>query len=434
MCISIVLSTVTMWADLDKLAIARSRSNGAPVLIARDDRTRADIERARPLSILVAISRIVRGRRAIDERYGGRGVVMYAFTAPPDFLIEAVTAAGGVVFDGASERTTRSPMATTAQLDAAFCDLATEVRRRVNARTFGDAVDVRESELRAHPIDRGDSAAYWGAIFELAALTGELVRENRAARWIESSKMRFPLALDLGGSVMTFPGQLAQTIVDGGDGTMRALVELHRSHAGTAPVGRSMPLLCHRNTVPLSRLSWTPLLSQEIDHDDVPVIVWVEDRGESIHWPTDRGPASNELRDRALANLAATSVEVTGTELPLNLGRIAIVSDDYFAAETILDPTAMRRVADFLGAGETLLVATPTRGQLVAVDGARAMLDDAYLNAFLLATERIYLQATERDRISAQVIVYQGKPLGRVESPLLDARRALRLCGIDPDA
>src|SRR5262249_35034919 len=101
------------------------------------------------LSIVVAIARVLRGRHALAERYASRGSLVYVTAGtPPEFIVEAVTAAGGAVFDGAREHKARSPQPTTVQLDAAFCDLASVVRRRVGARSFGAALDILEGELR----------------------------------------------------------------------------------------------------------------------------------------------------------------------------------------------------------------------------------------------------------------------------------------------
>jgi hypothetical protein len=397
----------TAWADLDRLAIAKPRPDGRVTLVVRDDRTPDQIaETPSSLSVLIAACRVLRGQRVIAERHGGRGIVIYSCRQPPpDFLTEAVTAAGGVVFDGARERT-RPAYALTVLLDAAFIDLASVVRRRLGARSFAEALAALEADVRSRKISVGDAAAYWGAVLELTALTGELARSSgMPGRWDAATGTRLPLALDLGGGKALSPGALAQAIVEGTPGSLRQLITLGTLHDATA--GVPFPLLCHRTAVPIDRLSWTPLVSDGDagEHPDVPVIVWVEDLGEGIRFPTDRGAASDALRARAVKNLDRLAVEIT--EVPLPFARVAVVTGDYFAAEMLLHPPTMARVAQALGGAETLLVGVPARGYLLAVDAATADLDDDLRAAFVGMVEREHQRATERDRISAQVLFYR---------------------------
>ncbi|HUJ63532.1 MAG TPA: hypothetical protein VLX92_33765, partial [Kofleriaceae bacterium] len=168
------------WADLESLLVARERPDGSVVLVARDVRPATELVASRPLSTIVAICRVCAGRHAIASKHGGRGVMVYAHAAPPAFLIDAVSAAGGVVYDGKTDRASRGALAATVQLDAAFVDLASAVRRRLGAKSFAGALDLLEAELRRAP---QEPDARWIAALELVALAGELIRERRAARW-----------------------------------------------------------------------------------------------------------------------------------------------------------------------------------------------------------------------------------------------------------
>lgn len=428
---------VLSWIDLDKLAVAKPRADGTATLVVRDDRSRDRMLETKHLSIVVAISRVARARHALAERYASRGAIVYVTSStPPAFVVDAVTAAGGVVFDGAREHVARSPLATTMQLDAAFCDLASVVRRRLDARTFGDALDTLERDLRRERPERTDVAAWWTAIIELAALAGELVRETRAGRWVEAPAQRLPLALDLGKGELLFPGKLAQTIVEGGAASMRSLLEITAPPKITPirPGATAMPLLCDRRSVPIDRLAWEPLLAAEVDTDDVPVIVYVEDHGGAIRWPFTSQPVPDPAhRARALANLAKEPVEITALPIPGG-NRIVLVTGGFYAAESLLVPATMANVRTELGGPKVLFVGVPARGSLVAIDGERAALDEDLERAFLLLVEKHYLEAPERDRISSEVLLYLDGPAGRLESPLMAARRALRSAGVDPDA
>lgn len=422
------------WADLDKVAVGKPRSDGRATLIIRDERPTSAILEARPLSTVIAISRVIRARAAIDNRYDGRGIVIYNCPeVPPGFLVDAVSAAGGVVFAAGRDHVNRLALATTVQLDGAFVDLATSVRRRFKVGNAGDALDVLEHHLRRRPIATDDVVARWTLMFELAALTGELVRADRPARWIAMPAQPLPVALDLGAAGTVIPGRMAQSLLEGGAGSMRSLVELTEVASSAAIGWRPMPLLCHRKTLALDQVAWSPLLDDQVDSPDVPVIAWVEDRDSEIAWPAGNGEPAPELRAHALANLGRIGVEISNIDVPF--GTMVLVTGDFFAAEMILHAPTMRRVRAATGGSESILVGTPTRGHLIAVDGTRALIDDAMLQAFLLSVDRQYMRSPEADRISSEVILYFGdRPVGRVQSNAMDTRRALRRVGVDLDA
>ena len=214
-----------------------------------------------------------------------------------------------------------------------------------------------------------------------------------------------------------FPGKLAQAIVEGGAGSMRTLLEAAEPPQIT-PIragATAMPLLCDRRTVPIEKLTWERLLSEEVDTDDVPVIAYVEDHGGTIRWPFGPSTPTSELRARALANLAKEPVEILPADIPGG-AKLVIVTGGFYAAESLLVPATMAKVRAELGGPKLMLVAVPVRGHLVAIDGERATLDDELMNAFRLVVEKRYLEATERDRISSEVIIYFDKPIGRVTS------------------
>lgn len=436
---------MTAWADLDKLAVAKPRTDGRATFVARDDRSAEEIAETRHLSTLVAICRVVRGRFAIKERHAGSGVVIYATRGvAPSFLVDAVSAAGGIVFDGAREHTSRAPLATTVQLDAAFCDLASVVRRRVKERTLAGALDVLEHEVRRRALTPADPVGWWTAIIELTALAGEVVREVRPGRWVEMPNERLPVALELGKGEQLMPAKLAQAIAEGSTVSLRSLIDIVKppppkpTRAPTArPVedvpgfARPMPLLCDRNAVPLDRMSWSRLLPEELETLDMPVIVYVDDRAEAIAWPQDLGPPTPQLERSARANLAQQAFELTA--MPLPFGKVVIVTGGFYGAEALLDPATMEKVRAELSGTELMLVAVPARGHLVAIDGVIATVDDDFQRAFLMMVEGEYIRAAERDRISSEVLLYVDRPVGRVQSNLMDSRRALRRIGVDPD-
>ncbi|MGE0401362.1 MAG: hypothetical protein AB7T06_31960 [Kofleriaceae bacterium] len=424
------------WADLEKLQ-GTKRPDGTMMIVIRDDRAASAITEKRSLSILFAISRVMHGRSVVDDKYGGNGKVVYTTAGPPPgFLIEAVAAAGGSVFDGKTEHALAKPPELGMLLDGTFCDFAIEVKRRFKVRTMRDALEVREIELRKRPVDVSDPVARWTAVYELMALVGEAAREKRPGRWSfdREQKARFPLVLDFGRGAKLAPGRMAEAIVSGSATSITDLLAvLDKSDAATLvdPMA-TLPLLHDRRTLPADDIVTEPLIDNETDSPELPVVAYIEDRDEGYRWPQGV-PITPELRRRALANLGARRFEVDVAEIPQMGVRIAFVIGDFYAAETILHRPTMRRVEAKLGA-ELLLVGVPSRGELLAIDSAIAMADDEVLTSFLRLVEKKYLDNPEAARISSEVIVYDGKPIGRVQSNLMDTRRALRRMGIDPDA
>lgn len=425
------------WADLEKVQ-GTQRPDGTMLVVLRDDRASAAITEKRSLSILFAVSRVIHGLQVVDAKYGGRGKVVYWTTgAPPAFLVEAVSAAGGIVFDGKLEHAIAKPPELGMLIDGTFCDFAIEVKRRFKVRTMRDALEVREIELRKRPVDLADHVARWTAIYELMALAGEAAREKRPGRWAFDRAMKdvkFPLVLDLGRGHKLLPGRMAQAVVHGSGSTMIDLLAvLEKSEApavGISPMA-TMPLLHDRETIPAADVITEPLVGDS-DFLGLPVIAYVEDRDEGYAWPQNV-PITPELRRRALANLGARNFDIGVAEVPGMGVTLAFVIGDFYACETILHRPTMKKLETQLGS-TTLLVGVPARGELLAMDSAIAMADDEILTTFLRLVEKKYLDNPEDARISSEVIVYEGKPIGRVQSNLMDTRRALRRMGIDPDA
>jgi hypothetical protein len=419
------------WADLDKVSV-KQRPDGSALLVLQDGRTSTQISETRLVSILVAMSRVARAREALEQKLGGKGVVTYVVTGqPPGFFIEAVTSAGGVVFDGKREHTFPKPMSATMLLDSTLCDLATAVRRRVNVRTFRDALEVREHELQRKPAVKTDLHAWWTTVFELIALAGELYRAEEPGKWELVGSARPPLGLKQPKKPMVFPGEQAQAIAGGGAASLRTTVDLAKPRAPNAPLEtslRAMPRLVHRHSVSIEALTWDTLVPDHADHDDLPVIAYVEDQPGELFWPRNQGPPTRALRQRAIANLARTEFAIESIEVGDT--RVAIVIHEDFGCEAVLHRPTMQKIELLLGA-DTLAVAFPERGQMLAT----SVSDDDDMLPFLHLVDTRYHAASEQDRISSEVVIYaDGKPIERMQNHAMDTRRALRRMGIDPDA
>jgi hypothetical protein len=209
---------VSMWARVHKIDRIRPQPGGGAIVLVEDERSAAAMGRLPCMSIIVAIARVLNARRVIATRYGGKGEVRYAANATlPGYLYDAVVRAGA----GTSDRTgdklmyPAQPASVAAILDVAFSDLAHYTRGNVGVPDMSTALRTVEGNRRKSPLDREQHPAlYWPAVFELAALAGELSRPQ-GGRWIETTDMPVPFAIKLASGSLVIPTKLAQRIVEG---------------------------------------------------------------------------------------------------------------------------------------------------------------------------------------------------------------------------
>jgi hypothetical protein len=212
---------VNVWARVHKIDRVRPQPNGSAIVLVEDERNAAAMARTPGLSTLVAVARILNARRLLDARYGGKGEIRYATNAsPPTPLTDAITRAGASIADRTGENVTYvgMPAAVGPTIDLAFSDLAHYMRTSVGAQTAADALRLLEGRRRkAAALDRETNpAGYWTAVFELAALAGELSRP-RGGRWIDTKDTPVPFAIKFAEGGLANPVKLAIQIVEGVD-------------------------------------------------------------------------------------------------------------------------------------------------------------------------------------------------------------------------
>src|SRR6476646_10122335 len=94
-----------MWARVHKLDRVRPQPGGGAIVVIEDERPASQMQRVPSISSLIAIARVLAGRRALDAKYGGKGEVRYATSAAvPSFLSEAFTRAGAAIAERDGEK------------------------------------------------------------------------------------------------------------------------------------------------------------------------------------------------------------------------------------------------------------------------------------------------------------------------------------------
>ncbi len=206
-----------MWARLHKIDRVKPQQDGSAIVLVEDERS-ASVMAVRPaLSTLMAVGRVLNAQRLLELKYGGKGEVRYATNASmPTFLFDAVRRTGAAVSDRVGDNVIPAQQASvSAVIDQAFSELAHELRKNVGATDMTMALRKHEDLRRKAPLDREtQTAAYWTAVFELAALAGELSRP-RGGRWVDTREMPVPFAIKFPDGALATPAKLAQQIVGG---------------------------------------------------------------------------------------------------------------------------------------------------------------------------------------------------------------------------
>lgn len=205
---------------MHKIDRVRLQPGGGAIVLVEDERTAHAMARSPGLSTVVAVARVLNARRLLAARYASKGEIRYAAAAPlPTFLLDAVTRAGAAVSDSTGEhlRVPAMPAGVSATVDQAFLELAHQLRTHLQAADMLAALRELEGRRRATALDRdANPAGYWTAVFELAALAGELSR-SRGGRWIETTDAPVPFAIKFAGGELAHPTKLAQQIVEGSE-------------------------------------------------------------------------------------------------------------------------------------------------------------------------------------------------------------------------
>jgi hypothetical protein len=209
-----------MWARLHKVDRIRPQPGGGAIILVEDERGVVNMSRVPSMSTLIAIARVLDAKQVLDAKYAGKGEVRYAPVTPlPSFLAEAVSRAGAHIADRTGDKIVQpaQPASVESLIDVAFSDLAHYTRGNVGA-DLATALKTIEAARRRTPLDRETHPQhYWPAVFEIAALAGELSR-SRGGRWIDVREMPVPFAMKFPDSqALARPTALAQKIVEGED-------------------------------------------------------------------------------------------------------------------------------------------------------------------------------------------------------------------------
>lgn len=357
-----------MYASLDKIDIVtKQKDTGRASYLLTDHRTPAEIDAEPELSVLFALTRAC-AARAMGEREGGADVVYVSRKAPPEYLREAVVAAGGSVSVDVGHALPPVPARAVAEIaDSAFAGLARRVAARERlALELPLLTRLEDATLHSPPRQEEDEGGYWTRTLELAAVCGELLRLKTAGRWSEVKDLGglFPFAFEAGSGTFNVADK-AQRFMEQGEPQRPSQLLLMADDLGRQEEG---PLLVNLKPgdFPRDRGVFRPLLEEGGAADArMPVVFVGRDHPNSFAYLPAGSPGVERCFAEALANLArielqAVPHEIAGFEL-------LVVGGHFYASEKILDEAFMKGLHRRLGS-ELLAAAVPHKGLLLVTD------------------------------------------------------------------
>lgn len=426
---------MAVYSSLRKIDFVAQAPDGRRHLVQTDHRSPAEIDEEPELSTLFALARILVPQRSEHADAGGNSggdahaaVVRYVALGGVHPVIARVVASTGAELEVDRDAIDLSDIATSAPADLAddaFAGLGRRVLERHGLTATEEGLATFEKRIDGVPTEEEDEIGYWTAVAELAAVTGEVIRQTIGGRWIDDAHAYadIPFLFRAGDEDLSVNavGKAVKFFAHGETESPRHLLRALEDRG--SPAG---PLL-----VGLKPSSWgardemvcEPMV--DLRHHmgaDMPIIVYGNDhpntfamfkRGDSIR---DLGT----MRTEALANLASIEIEVEKVELETLTFWIG--HGNYFAAEKVLDVAFMQRMHAQIG--ELLAVAVPEKGRLFI---ANAVADIQQVAGFLALARGVF-DRNEGGRqlsptvflVSEGVIVGVAQPEGAVENGDVD--------------
>jgi hypothetical protein len=254
-----------MYASLGRIDIVAQR-DGRKEYWQTDHRDAEEIEKQRALSILFALARILNPRRGVQAGEPEPVMIYSAVSPPPEFLLQALRAAGALltvgndldpkpipgpaaatpergsflgraigaargILGGAADGTDAGAPSLDDIVQDAFSRLAREAAAEHGVPMTLAGLQTVEDALAATAVSADeDETAYWSAVFKLGALAGELIRASNGGRWVQVQTGSLPFALSTryrGGEATMNPlGKAIKFFTDGEDDSVVALVRV----------------------------------------------------------------------------------------------------------------------------------------------------------------------------------------------------------------
>jgi hypothetical protein len=224
-----------MFSSLDRADIVlKPDSAGRQRYVQTDHRTAEEIEQEPDLSVLFALVRILNPKRQAEPGAPEPQVLYVAQSPPPEFLRQAIRAAGGQVAIGTSDQPepdVGEPPPLKDVANSAFAGLARAVAEEFSVELSATGLDKVEKALAASAGDpEEDEIAWWSAVIKLGSFAGELIRASNGGMWEVSDSGSLPFALSTryrGGEATVNPlGKAIKRFTNGEGDSVAFLVDV----------------------------------------------------------------------------------------------------------------------------------------------------------------------------------------------------------------
>lgn len=402
-----------MYSSLHRVDIVVKREGGGELFVQTDHRTPSEVEEDLDVSVLFALTRSLVPKRNAKSEASVRYVCLE--TMHPS-LVEVVASCGAEA-ESAGKALDLSAVARKAPADladAAFASLGKRVLARENLPTSEQGLRALVESMAKPPTMDEDEIGYYTAVVELAAATGEVLRETFGGRWVDdpSGFADVPFMFGLAshdGSRLNAVGKSIKYFLHGEAESpvylLRAAEDTHEE-AG--------PLL-----VSLKPSDWgmraemvQELLAPELESAgaDVPLVAYGHDRPNTfamIKKDAPDTPSLATLREEALRNLRDVPVQIE--KVALAELTFYVVYGSYFAGEKILDQPFMHELHERIGA-PLLAAAVPEKGRMFVTS---ALAPASSMLAFIALANGTYSKNEGGRQISPTVFMLsEGRIVG----------------------
>lgn len=412
-----------MYSSLDSIDIVtQNEETGRRSFLQTDHRPAAEIQQARELSTLFALTRVLNAR---DYREPQEEVdVLYVCSAPPpEFLRSVVASAGGrIQINDEPVSIYEGPIGLPEDLaDDAFRRLAHRLAHERDARLDERLLEALEQEHVRLTGEGEDETGFWTRVTGLAAVAGELLRTHPGGRWARAPLIddkpvaAIPFAFrenrqDSEGSFVNVVGKAERLPTNVERHSLVGLVRRTRENALQTEPGPVLICLKAPDWASRELTLCRPLLDSG-PRALVPLMVYGHDMPSSfaIFRKDSRSQGQLEaLHAQALENLKALEVEVHALEGgPRGM---LIVTGTYFASEKVLDVDFLRSMHARL-ASRLLYAGIPRRGALL-------LLGDAHpesLRAFIQLCAEQYVPGDTASICRTPLLIHEGKVSGLLQ-------------------
>jgi len=402
-----------MYSSLRKIDIVAAK-DGTKLLVQTDHREKAEVEAELELSVLFALTRAITPKRSAEH---ADGVVRYVAMGELHPALARVLASTGATAEsqGAPVDLSGVPRAAPADLaDDAFAALGKRALAKGGWKPDVDGLAAFEKVIAmTQPDEEEDEIAFWTAVVELAAVTGEVMRATVGGRWVDDpadySDIPFMFQVSGDEAFMNPVGKAIKFFLHGEAESPRQLLRALEDR-GT-PEGPLLPSLKPSHWGARDQAVCEPAMPDLTKSGaDVPLVVYGHDHPNTFALLMKDGAREKDmarLRTEALANLAKVDVEVERVDLEALT--FWAVTGSYFACEKLLDVTFMKTLHQMLGS-PLLAACIPEKGRLFVTT---AVAGPEKIGPFMAIAQGAFERNEGNRQISPTVfLVSEGRVVG----------------------